>query len=343
MNAILNVLTSNSIDIIVIIIALLILVSVVIVVVSIENNPKELDELVKNNTFLIENAAKINEKMDNYYQSTMYLRIGLVLSLLAVVLCFLFFAMTNGHRPIELVPVVIAGIIAIIIMVRYRRLSDIKYNEIVSSVLHDYDQDLIYYPYEGFSFGEYKTCLFPEWCDKFSSEDMIVNVKKCFCYSDIIVESEHEDSEGNTHYSVEFKGSLARIDIENVNCRIFLGSTHKKYIFNNDGLISVNFENEEFNNLFCACTDNELAAYKILTPDIMEQFVKIKKNTYGNIDIRILNDKLYIRFLSGDKFDNVLFGEKMEKKDLIQSIAFLEEVIKTMDKIKTIINDKNVE
>ena len=32
----------------------------------------------------------------------------------------------------------------------------------------------------------------------------------------------------------------------------------------------------DFNKLFKACTNNELLAYKLLTPDVMEKFVKIK-------------------------------------------------------------------
>ena len=65
----------------------------------------------------------------------------------------------------------------------------------------------------------------------------------------------------------------------------------------------------------------------------MEEFVRIKENTIGDIDIRIINDKLYIRFSGTNGFDSM--GE-----DLFKSVAVLEEIMKTMDKIKKIIESK---
>ena len=132
------------------------------------------------------------------------------------------------------------------------------------------------------------------------------------------------------------------MDIKNTNFMIFLGSTKKKIIFGDNGFTNLEFENDEFNKLFKACTDNELLAYKLLTPDIMEEFVKVKKNTYGDIDIRILHDKLYIRFLSGDTFDSMPFNKSIEKKKLLQSLAILEEVMKTMNKVKKLIEEKEI-
>ena len=38
-----------------------------------------------------------------------------------------------------------------------------------------------------------------------------------FMHSDIIVESEYEDKDGNRHTDVEYRGSLAKIDIKDCN------------------------------------------------------------------------------------------------------------------------------
>ena len=104
----------------------------------------------------------------------------------------------------------------------------------------------------------------------------------------------------------------------------------------------IKFENDEFNKLFSAYATNEFEAYKILTPDVMEQFVHLKENTYGDIDIRLLNNRLYVRFLSGDGFVPSLFNKKGEMNSIVSSLAVLEEVQKTMHNVKNIIEKKDL-
>ena len=131
-----------------------------------------------------------------------------------------------------------------------------------------------------------------------------------------------------------------------------LNNLENKKIYNSDlerfgeyltTSVTKNKLKDEFNSLFRAYTDNELLAYKILTPDVMEEFVNIKNNTYGDIDIRILNNKLYIRFLSGNGFDSSALTKDEDRVNLCKSIAVLEEVMNTMDKVKKIIDNKKID
>ena len=87
-----------------------------------------------------------------------------------------------------------------------------------------------------------------------------------------------------------------RIKIKDIGCRIFLGGIKTTSIFSKDDCMSIKFENDEFNDLFMAYSDNEIQAYKILTPDIMEEFVNIKKAAFSDIDIRILRQRIWSRF-----------------------------------------------
>ena len=299
-------------------------------------------DLVNNNQFVLQNKDRIEKILDDNQVELKNARVKVLFFLFILILSFLSFLIIK-EKMICIVIVVLSSIAFGVVYYDYYKRSSEKYNEVVKNVINDYDKDLEYKPYSGFSKSEYYTCLFPEDCDRFSSEDMIINVKTSFCYSDILIESEHEDDDGNTYYVTEFQGSLARMNLKNINCRIFLGSTRKKFIFGNDKYNSIKFENDEFNKLFKACGDDELLAYKLLTPDIMEEFVNIKKNTYGDIDIRIIYDKLYIRFLSGNTFDGTVFNKTAEKRNLLQSIAVLEEVMKTMNKVKDIIDKKNMD
>lgn len=295
--------------------------------------------LANSNEFVLKNKEKIEQVMDANSNELKSLRKNAFLSLFLFIISIILLMLPFG--PFFAIPIFIVSVILLAInMSKYSSVNEEKYVEVVNNALHEYDSDLEYRATDGFGKSEYHTCLFPETCDRIRSEDMIINAKKNFCYADITVQSEHEDDEGDTSYVTEYQGSLARMNIKNTNCRIFLGSTSGKYIFGHDDYENIEFENDEFNKLFKASSDNELLAYKLLTPDIMEEFVNLKKNTYGDIDIRIIYDKLYIRFSSGNTFDSRLFNKNSEKEELLRSIAILEEVIKTMDKAKNIIESK---
>ena len=299
-------------------------------------------DLVKDNDFILEKKGRIVEKMNNDSEAMKSAKNNTILSIVLLIICIILsFAINKA-----IISFIICGVSFVIFAInisKYNSISSEKYEETVKEILHQYDENLVYNPRLGFTWEEYKKCLFPERCDRFSSEDMIYNEKNSFYYSDILVESEYEDDDGSTHYSTEFAGSIAKMDIKSINCNIFLGTIHSRLLFRDDGLEKIKFENDDFNKLFGAYTDNELLAYKLLTPDVMEEFVNIKNNTYGDIYIRILNDKLYIRFNSGDTFDNVLFSNKAEQEALFKSIAVLEEVMKTMEKVKKIIDNKNMD
>ena len=330
--------------IIMMVFAFIVVIITAIVLLFINNkSKKQRSILTRENKFVSNNRENIERKLDENSNDLKIIRFKALLSavVLAVGIIVSFFII----RPI-IISIIICIVLSIIMGININKYiveNSEKFAEVVKNALHDFNSDLEYSPKGGFSEAEYKICLFPETCDHFSSEDLIVNPKNGFYYSDILIESEYEDSDGDTHYRIEFSGSLARIDIKKMDCRIFLGSTPGKYIFRDDGFESIQFENDEFNKLFRACSDNELLAYKLLTPDVMEEFVNIKKSTYGDIDIRIINDKLYIRFLTGDTFDSTLFNKNKEKEGLLQSIAVLEEVIRTMDKVKKIIDEKNID
>ena len=171
---------------------------------------------------------------------------------------------------------------------------------------------------------------------------MIVNLQKNFIYADILVESKEEDDDGHTYYETQFDGTLARMNINNVDCNIILGGLGENSFFKNGSYKNIKFENDEFNKLFVCFANNELNAYKVLTPDVMEEFVNIKKNSLGDIDIRIFNDKLYIRFKDTNGFDSTILNKKTEKENLFKSVAILNQRIKTMNKVKIIIDNKNM-
>ena len=307
-----------------------------------KTSPKKRKMLANNSDYVVKNMDKISEQIDINTNEMKKARQKALLSTIIIVVVIAFsFIFTNSIFFAVSITIILFLIFGKTIAEYYQN-NENKYDEVISNVLKDYDNNLEYSPRSGVSKSEYLLCFFPERCDRLKSEDMIVNKTNGFRYSDILVESEQEDEDGDKSYDVEYSGSLARIGIKNVNCRIFLGSTRGDIAYKTEGFTSINFENDEFNKLFRALSDNELLAYKLLTPDVMEEFVNIKNNTYGDIDIRIIQNHLYIRFLSGGIFDSRMFNKKKEKEEILQSIAVLEEVMHTMEKVKEIINNKDI-
>ena len=298
-------------------------------------------ELASNNKFVLENKEKLSKTFDEKYQELEPFKMKMVYAGLLIIICIIA-SFIIKQKYFTYISLGISGVIFAVSIYKYNEKEDEKYNEIVKEVIHDFDSDLDYQPHSGFIQHEYSLCRFPKTCDLFYSEDMIINEKKGFRYADITVQSEHRDKDGDSYYVTEYEGSLAKMDIKNVGCKIFLGGMKIGLFFDKNDYKSIKFENDEFNSLFRAYSDNELQAYKILTPDIMEEFVYIKKNSFGDIDIRILDNKLYIRFLSGNGFDSSAFSKEKDKEGLCQSIAVLEDVMNTMEKVKKIIEKKDI-
>ena len=302
-------------------------------------------DLAKNNEFIEKNRAKYEQIINSNAASIAderkgYKKNGIIFAILVIIPLLLYFV-TMQIVFIFLFPVVIivGGIIFGKKANAYITKSKRMYEEIAQDILKDLDSNLEYYPNRGYSYQEYSLLYFYEDCDRFTSEDMIVSNKTSFCTADIKVESEHEDDDGHTSYVTEYDGSLAKINIKNVGCTIILGGLSKLAFRRSDVFTKIMFEHDEFNKQFLCFTDNELTAYKVLTPDIMEELVHIKKNTIGDIEVRIINDELYIRFRGTNGFD----GREDSKEELFSSVAVLEEIMKTMNRIKEIVERKTMD
>lgn len=320
---------------------------VVSIIMGLRNRKKDeakMNELIQSDEFITKNREKYEQIINNNAASISgekkeYHRNGIIFGIL-VLIPLILYVITN-----HIIFMILFGLVAVVGGIIFAKKADGymtkakgMYDETAKAILKELDSNLDYRPNVGFDMHEYLKLWFAEDCDRYSSEDMIVNTKTGFTYADIIIESEHEDDEGHTHYTVEFDGSITKMDIKNIGCTIILGGLSKHTSMKYFGFKKIMFEHDEFNKEFLCFTDNELIAYKVLTPDIMEEFVNVKKNTIGDINVRILNDKLYIRFSGTNGFD----GREDSKEELFKSVAVLEEIMKTMDKVKKIIERKNM-
>ena len=298
------------------------------------------DELVNNNKFIMERKDKYEKIMDKNASSLVLERIvykkrAIIYILIVLSSLALFFIFKKGILLILIpIAIIVPGLIWGKDASSYLKESSKMFNETVASILKEYDSNLNYYPYHGFKAKEYHSLYFAEPCNIYRSHDLIVNSKSGFFYADITIESVDDDDEGSS-YHIEFDGSLARMNISNIGCTIILGGLSDKSFKNSEQFKIIKFENEEFNKEFTCFADNEMMAYKILTPNVMEKFINIRNSNVSDIDIRIINDKLYIRFEDTNGFD----GGEESKDELFQSVAVLDKIIKTMNEVKLLIHD----
>ena len=327
---------------------LLIIYIIVVVIIGFKRiktrigSRKGRNSLVENSDFANQNKDLIERIMrENIIPRNKHLlTVALIIGLIGLVLFFsVYFIFKNISilAPISALLMFIGLIIIIILNINYQR--NFKKN-VLDKIIKAYNSNYEYYPYDGIDVHEYEICRFPEVCDIYTSEDLIVDTSSTFRYADVLIKSESEDNEGNHTTSIEYSGSIARIDVIDCQCEIFLGGMKRDSLFDKK-YQKIKFENDKFNDLFSAYASSELNAYKILTPDVMEQFVHLKENTYGDIDIRILHNRLYIRFLSGDGFVPSLLNKKREMNSIISSLAVLEEVVSVLNTVKNLI-EKNM-
>jgi len=211
----------------------------------------------------------------------------------------------------------------------YKIISDYKKgfeDNVLKNVIQSFKNDLVYVKDSGFTNEEYKTLNFPERYNKFSSSDLIKN-NNFYC-SNILVENDTSDSDNNIGVVTIYEGSLARVDIKNTNSQILIGNISK--------LISMDasdkkliIDNDIFNKLYNVSSNNEDLARSLLSSEVIDNLINLKRNIYGRIDIRIINDKLYIRFDGGDGFRPNLISKKMEMNSIYTSLIVLSEIEKT--------------
>lgn len=301
------------------------------------NNRKD---LIKDNLFIKNSKEKLEKIIDDNSRTHKVFFALILISIICLIAFFILMVYTNNETlKYSCIFMIIASFLAaVFIHGNYKS----KFEEnVIKKIINIYNNSLEYNQFKGISKQEYDKCFFPEKYNKYYSKSLIINTNLYIEVANISLESEHGAGDKLSHYTKEYVGSLAKTDIKNINCEIFLGSTNSWQLTKNNYYIPIKLENTEFNDLFSAYTNNESTFHEVITSDVAQQLVDLKKKVFCSIDIRILNDKLYVRFLSGNNFIPSLFSYKIEKENIISSIAVLEETFMVVNDIKEIIENNN--
>ena len=133
----------------------------------------------------------------------------------------------------------------------------------------------------------------------------------------------YKDYKGQKHYKDIFHGLVAKIPLSrDVIDSLYLRVTKQQYDEYNiihkkfPKKLKFTVESEEFENLFDTYATNELLAFQILTPEVVQMLCEFReKMTY---EITLKNNTLYIRFWCGEMFEQSMFDEFAIDKPLLK-------------------------
>jgi len=104
----------------------------------------------------------------------------------------------------------------------------------------------------------------------------------------------------------------------------------------------IDMDSEDFNKYFNVFTDDKILTMRLLTPDIMEMLVEYREKYNLHFEIALRDNKIYIRFFTGDLFEPSIFGDPMNKELLITYYCVLQFSLELTKKVNKVLEDLEV-
>jgi len=240
--------------------------------------------------------------------------------------------LSSPESEIVLIFVVIAaiGFLVFLIMgsVEYSKIKKNFKNTVLKDLFQTLIPDIQYLPEKGISPTEAYASEFLKTADRFHSEDYISGTigDVNFVSSDLKLEERHVQHTKNgtrVYYVTYFLGRIFRFDFNKVftgNLQVLeAGSPYSRRKFS-----KVKLESIDFNKKFRIFAEEDITAFYILTPDIMEAIFNLEKRNPGRLSMSFLGDHLYVAMNNNrDTFELHLFRKLDEsvieefKQDLL--------------------------
>ena len=154
--------------------------------------------------------------------------------------------------------------------------------------------------------------------------------------SDVHIQDEHEDSEGHTSYVTIFLGQWMIFDF-NKNFKSNVQIWEKK-VFGGisrrwkSSLKKVELEDIEFNKKFKVLSENELDAFYIITPKLMERVKAVEAAINGTIMLVFYNNQLHVAVYNNKTTFNVNIHKAINFEEFArESLKDLDAIIKFVD------------
>lgn len=98
----------------------------------------------------------------------------------------------------------------------------------------------------------------------------------------------------------------------------------------------IKLDSDEFEQYFEVQSEDNIYAVRMLTVDVMEEFVKFYKKIQLKFEVNIYKNMLTIKFLTGPMFEPKLLGEAIDKESLYayyEIVKFAEDTVMKINKI----------
>lgn len=98
----------------------------------------------------------------------------------------------------------------------------------------------------------------------------------------------------------------------------------------------IKLDSDEFEQYFEVQSEDNIYAVRMLTADVMEEFVKFYKKIQLKFEVNIYKNMLTIKFLTGPMFEPKLLGEAIDKESLYayyEIVKFAEDTVMKINKI----------
>ena len=154
--------------------------------------------------------------------------------------------------------------------------------------------------------------------------------------SDVHIQDESTDSDGHTTYTTIFRGQWMIFDFNKYfksNIQVWekkvFGSISKRVSFKQH---KVEMEDIDFNKKFKVIADNDLDAFYILTPRIMERIKEVEQAINGTLLMVFLNNQLHVGVYNNKTTFKLNVRKKINFEEFAtNSIKDLDAIVKFID------------
>ncbi len=262
-------------------------------------------------------------------------KIGWILAGIGAVLTF--FLSNSGLIFIGLVLLIPGVIMGAKSAMDFKKLSNRFKDEVLVGMFNELMPGTVYQPHRGLSEHEVYGSEFLKRADRYHSEDFITGKVEDveFISSDVVLEERHEEHTKNgtrVYYVPFFVGRVFKFDF-NKEFDGYLQVLEAGSPTSNRHFKKIQLESVDFNKKFRTFSTEELSAFYVLTPDIMESIMHLEKQNPGRIGLSFTGQYLFIAINNNKNtfelkmyrpIDNLLVEEF--KKDLL----VIKEVITAM-------------
>lgn len=183
-------------------------------------------------------------------------------------------------------------------MVKFKKLSNSFKDQVLVGMFAQLMPGTVYSPRQGLSQMDVYNTEFLKRADRFHSEDFISGKIEDveFISSDVVLEEKHvEQTKDGTrvYYVPYFVGRVFRFTF-NKEFDGYLQVLEAGSPTSNRPFKKVKLESIDFNKKFKTYSTDELSAFYVLTPDIIESIMHLEKNNPGRIGLSFTGDILNI-------------------------------------------------